>query len=90
MREGTVFPLWHFLRNGKHIVGTCIPFEHYYEADALPVFFYVTQEKPPSHPFIKYVASKPLGERIDYTGNTSDAKGFYAKIVDVKDFPIFP
>jgi len=90
MREGTVFPLWHFPRNGKHIVGTCIPFEHYYEADALPVFFYITQEKPPSLPFVKYVASKPTGERIDYTSNTSDAKGFYAKIVDVKDFPIFP
>jgi len=90
MREGTVFPLWHFVRDSKHVLGTCIPFEHYYEADALPVFFYLIQEKPPPAAFVKYIASKPTGEKIDYTSNTTDAKGFYAKIVDVKDFPIFP
>ena len=43
LREGTLFPLWHFTRGKKHILGTCIPFEHYYEADALPVFFYVSR-----------------------------------------------
>ena len=47
LREGTLFPLWHFTRGKKHIVGTCIPFEHYYEADALPVFFYVSLDNPP-------------------------------------------
>ena len=36
-----VFPLWHFKRKDKNILGTIIPFEHYYESDALPVFFYV-------------------------------------------------
>jgi hypothetical protein len=90
IREGTVFPLWHFVRNKKHIIGTCIPFEHYYEADALPVFFYVEQDSAPQKPFIKYAASKPGGERIEYTNNTSDAKYFYAKIVEVKNMPIYP
>jgi len=90
LREGTVFPLWHFARGKNHILGTCIPFEHYYEADALPVFFYVVREDPPEAPFIKYLASKPQGEKIEFTNNTSDAKYFYAKIVDVKNLPIFP
>lgn len=90
LREGTVFPLWHFPRGKKYIVGTCIPFEHYYEADALPVFFYVIQDSPPSASFIKYIASKPYGERIEYTNNTADAKYFYAKTVDIKNLPIFP
>lgn len=90
IREGTVFPLWHFARGKKHIIGTCIPFEHYYEADALPVFFYIEQENSPDAAFIKYIASKPHGEKIEYTNNTSDAKFFYAKVVGVKDLPIFP
>jgi hypothetical protein len=90
LREGTLFPLWHFTRGKKHIMGTCIPFEHYYEADALPVFFYVSQNDAPKEGFIKYIAMKPVGEKIEYTNNTNDAKYFYAKIVDVKDMPIFP
>jgi len=90
LREGTLFPLWHFMRGKKHIIGTCIPFEHYYEADALPVFFYVSQDKPPEQGFIKYIAVKPNGERVEYSSNTSDAKFFYAKIIEVKDMPIFP
>ncbi len=90
LREGTVFPLWHFVRNKKHILGTCIPFEHYYEADALPVFFYVSQDQFPQSPFLKYQASKPTGEKVEYANNTSDAKYFYAKIIDVKDLPLFP
>jgi hypothetical protein len=90
VREGTIFPLWHFTRKDKHIIGTCIPFEHYYEADALPVFFYVVQKEGPEAPFIKYSATKPFGERIVYTNNTAEAKYFYTKIIDVKDFPIFP
>jgi hypothetical protein len=90
LREGNTFPLWHFIRDRKHVVGTCIPFEHYYEADALPVFFYTIQDKPPKAPFVKYSASKPFGEKIEYTSNTSDAKFFYVKIIDVKDFPIYP
>lgn len=90
LREGTLFPLWHFMRGKKHIVGTCIPFEHYYEADALPVFFYVSQNEAPEKAFIKYIAVKPSGEKVEYSNNTSDAKFFYVKIVDVKDLPIFP
>jgi len=90
LREGTLFPLWHFTRGKKHIMGTCIPFEHYYEADALPVFFYVSQNDAPKEGFIKYIAMKPVGEKIEYTNNTNDAKYFYAKIVGVKDMPIFP
>jgi hypothetical protein len=90
IREGTIFPLWHFVREKKHVVGTCIPFEHYYDADALPVFFYVTLEEPPKAPFIKYLTSKPKGEDTSLVSNTADAKYFYAKIIDVKDMPIFP
>jgi len=90
LREGTLFPLWHFMRGRNHIIGTCIPFEHYYEADALPVFFYVSQDAAPEKSFIKYIAVKPGGERVEYSNNTSDAKYFYAKIVSVKNMPIFP
>jgi hypothetical protein len=90
IREGTVFPLWHFIREKKHVLGTCIPFEHYYEADALPVFFYVRLDEAPKAPFIKYISSKPKGEDITFSNNTVDAKYFYAKIIDVKDMPIFP
>jgi len=90
LREGTLFPLWHFTRGNKHIVGTCIPFEHYYEADALPVFFYVSLDDPPPDRFIKYIAVKPTGEKLEFSNNTSDAKYFYAKIIRVEDMPIFP
>ena len=90
LREGTVFPLWHFVREKKHIVGTCIPFEHYYDADALPVFFYVSMNEAPRAPFVKYLASKPKGEDVGFSNNTADAKYFYAKIIDIEDMPIFP
>ncbi|MGA2784105.1 MAG: hypothetical protein ABSF09_05350 [Candidatus Bathyarchaeia archaeon] len=92
LREGTLFPLWHFQRSNKHILGTCIPFEHYYEADALPVFFYVEQDQPPESDqgFLRYIAIKPNGEKIEFTNNTSDAKFFYVKIVNVDNMPIFP
>src|SRR5208282_3456559 len=92
LREGTLFPLWHFQRSNKHILGTCIPFEHYYEADALPVFFYVEQDHPPEpdQGFLRYIAIKPNGEKIEFTNNTSDAKFFYVKIINVDNMPIFP
>jgi hypothetical protein len=90
LREGNLFPLWHFKRGEKHIIGTCIPFEHYYEADALPVFFYVSQDDPPQEGFIKYIAMKPMGEKVEFSNNTNDAKYFYAKIVGIEDMPIFP
>ena len=90
LREGTLFPLWHFTRGRDQIIGTCIPFEHYYEADALPVFFYVSMKESPREGFVKYIAMKPTGEKVEYSNNTNDAKYFYAKIVGVKDMPIFP
>lgn len=90
IREGATFPIWHFARGKKHILGTCIPFEHYYEADALPVFFYAASKEPPKAPFIKYSVSKFKGEELTYTGNTLDAKCFYAKVISVKDLPFFP
>jgi hypothetical protein len=90
IKEGAIFPLWHFTRRKKHVIGTCIPFEHYYEADALPVFFYTTMDEPPKAPFIKYCISKPKGEELSFSENTIDAKYFYAKIVSVEDLPFFP
>jgi len=90
LREGTLFPLWHFTRGKNHILGTCIPFEHYYEADALPVFFYVSLDDPPADGFIKYIAVKPMGEKIEFSNNTNDAKYFYAKVIRVENMPVFP
>lgn len=87
MREGMVFPLWHFEKKGEHQVGVVIPFEHYYEADALPVFFYMTLKEPPQGPFLRYSASRPAGERLEFTSNTADAKYFYAKLIDVESLP---
>ena len=43
-----------------------------------------------SQGFIKYIAVKPNGEKIEFTNNTSDAKFFYVKLVEVEDMPIFP
>lgn len=88
-RMSVIFPLWHFIRQGKHIIGTCIPFERYYEADALPIFFYATQDKPPEGPFIRYRTSKQE-ESLTFATDTSDAKYFHAKLITVKDFPLFP
>ena len=90
MREESNFPLWHFKRNGKNVIGICVPFEHYYQADAIPIFFYFAHNKPPTFPFVRYSASKSHGEKADYVNDTADSKFFYAKIISVKDFPIFP
>ena len=90
MRDGNVFPLWHFRRGERHILGNCIPFEHYYDSDALPVFFYTTSNAPPTGPFLKYLAAKPFGEKLEFTNAAIDAKFFHAKIIDIVDFPLFP
>jgi hypothetical protein len=90
MRDGNVFPLWHFRRGDKHILGNCIPFEHYYDSDALPVFFYTSTMTAPPGPFLKYLAAKPHGERLEFTNAATDAKYFYTKVIDVLDFPLFP
>ena len=90
VREELIFPIWHFKRKKDHIMGAFIPFEHYYDSDAIPMFFYYIQDHPPSSPFVRYSASKSHGEKIDYANDTSDSKFFYSKIISVKDFPIFP
>ena len=83
------FPLWCFRRGRNNILGTIVPFENYYECDALPVFFYVDRDNPPSGRFLKYSASKPRGEYVQYSEDTSDPKYFYLKIIDVEDMPFF-
>ncbi len=90
VREGSVFPLWLFKSDGRRILGVCIPFEHYYEANALPVFFYVKLKRKPETPFIRYTTSSMKGETLEFTSNTSDTKYFYAKIVEVENMPLFP
>jgi len=87
MREDTVFPLWHFVQRGEHHIGVVIPFEHYYEADALPIFFYYRSGEPPSGPFLRYLTSKTSGEKLEFTSNTSDVKYFYVKLIDVEGLP---
>jgi hypothetical protein len=83
------FPLWCFWRGRKSILGTIVPFENYYESDALPIFFYVERDTPPNGRFLRYSASKPRGEYVQYSEDTSDPKYFYLKIIDVEDMPLF-
>jgi len=90
IKEYMSFPIWRFRKNGRYILGVCIPFEHYYEANALPVFFYVKERHPPLEPFLRYSTSKVGGEILEYSKNTTDTKFFYAKIIDVKEMPLFP
>jgi len=90
VRDESPFHIWHFRRNKDHVMGAFVPFEHYYDFDAIPMFFYYTQSHPPKSPFVRYSASKSQGEKIDYVNDTSDSKFFYSKIINVKDFPIFP
>ena len=84
------FPLWRFKRKNRYILGTIVPFEHYYESDALPVFFYVIENEKISGHFLKYSTSKPRGELAEYAEETADPKYFYVKIVEVEDLPFFP
>jgi hypothetical protein len=90
VREGTVFPLWHLEKAGEHQVGVVIPFEHYFEADALPVFFYYRMKESPQGAFIRYNASKPTGEKLEFVSNTSEVRYFYAKLIDVDTLPFLP
>ncbi|HZD11985.1 MAG TPA: hypothetical protein VE177_00495 [Candidatus Binatus sp.] len=90
IREGTVFPLWHFERDSQHILGTVVPFEHYYDQDALPVLFHARSQSAPTGAFLQYSVHKPVGERVDFVATPHEAKSFYAKIIDVKDLPLFP
>ena len=61
VKEYTAFPLWYFKHNEEHILGTCIPFERYYESNALPVFFYVKLKHKPKAPFIRYLTNTIKG-----------------------------
>jgi len=45
---------------------------------------------PPPGPFLKYLAAKPHGERLEFTNAATDAKYFHVKVIDVIDFPLFP
>ena len=36
------------------------------------------------------IAVKPIGEKIEFSNNTSDAKYFYAKVIRVENMPVFP
>jgi len=89
-KEFTSFPVWRFRKKGRRYLGVCVPFERYYEADALPVFFYVRMPRLPEGPFIRYATSKLEGETLEYTTTTGDAKYFYAKVIDLEDMPLFP
>ena len=87
IRESISFPLWHFKNDSDEYLGAIVPFEHYYESDALPVFFYLKLSESLQEPFIRYNASKPAGEKMEFTTNTSDAKYFYAKVIDIEPLP---
>ncbi len=79
-------PIWHYRSGRKHILGLIAPFFDYYEANALPVFFYLeSREKPPS-PFIKYHVGEDK-EEILYADYVSDMKYFYGRIVTVYNIP---
>ncbi|MCF8885464.1 MAG: hypothetical protein QXK95_00440 [Nitrososphaerota archaeon] len=87
MSDATVSPpLWHYATQSKHIIGVLAPFFDYYEANALPVFFYVEEDSAPPNPFIRYLASNGK-EEISFTQYISDMKYFYVRIVTVKNLP---
>lgn len=88
MSDNTVSPpIWHYVKGKKkHILGLIAPFFDYYEANALPVFFYVESEEQPPSPFIKYHAAQGR-EEILYADYISDMKYFYGRIVTVYNIP---
>ncbi|MCS7135664.1 MAG: hypothetical protein RMJ14_02790 [Nitrososphaerota archaeon] len=81
-------PLWYFEFKGKHVLGLIAPFFDYYDANALPVFFYVESDTKPPASFIRYISLKS-GEEISYVPYISDMKYFYGRIVNVKSMPFF-
>jgi len=91
MSDNTVSPpILHCKRSGeKHILGLIAPFFDYYEANALPVFFYLESREPPPAPFIKYYAGEGR-EEILYAEYISDMRYFYGRIVTVKSIPFIP
>lgn len=87
MSDSTVSPpIWHYSAGKKHILGLIAPFFDYYEANALPVFFYIESHEAPLSPFIKYQAASGR-EEISYAKYISDMKYFYGRIVTVNNIP---
>jgi len=79
-------PIWHYkVSSKKHILGLIAPFYDYYEANALPVFFYVESNQKPA-PFIKYQATNGREELL-FADSVSDMKYFYGRVVTVKEIP---
>ena len=79
-------PIWHYeVNEEKHVLGVVAPFYDYYDANALPVFFYVEVNERPA-PFIKYQA---IGgkEVLGYAQSISDMKHFYGRVITVKHLP---
>lgn len=81
-------PLWHFEHAHRHILGLVAPFYDYYEANALPVFFYVESKENPPEPFIRYLSSSGR-EEISYAPYIYDMKYFYGRIVNVNNMPFY-
>ena len=79
-------PIWHHeASEGKHVLGVVAPFYDYYDANALPVFFYVEVDEAPA-PFIKYQAVGGK-EILGYAQSISDMKHFYGRVITVKNLP---
>ena len=79
-------PIWHYKAGPRrHILGLLTPFYDYYDANALPVFFYVETDREPG-PFIKYQSTEKK-EELSFTDSVSDMKYFYCRIVTVKGMP---
>jgi len=79
-------PIWHYSAGKKHILGLIAPFFDYYEANALPVFFYIESKEGPPLPFIKYNAVNGR-EEISYADYVTDMRHFYGRIVTVHNIP---
>ena len=88
MSDGTVSPpILHYQKSKKnHILGLIAPFFDYYEANALPIFFYLEISEPPPAPFIKYYSGRG-GEELLYAEYVSDMRYFYGRIVTVRNIP---
>ncbi len=79
-------PVWHYeVNERRHILGVVTPFYDYYDARALPVFFYVEVEEMPG-PFIKYQAIS-REESVGYAPNISDMKHLYGRVITIKEMP---
>jgi hypothetical protein len=81
-------PLWLFNNKDKNILGAITPFYDYYEANALPVFFYIESNEISPKAFIKYLPSEEK-EILSYTDYISDMKYFYARVIKVKNMPFY-